>query len=160
MRQIDQDTRDSSEKTYACSMSNSPKNRASARKSPMTAILINNINAKMMIDTGATVNVMDEATYTHIRKPTLMRHRGPRIMPYGGGTSLNALGVCDVTIESKSVIQCHRFHVIKGPHGSQIGFIAAQELGPVNIVNKISSNWENTHPGLTRGIGKLKDVHV
>ncbi len=34
------------------------------------------------------------------------------------------------------------------------------ELGLVNIVNKISSNWENTHPGLTNGIGKLKDVHV
>ena len=30
----------------------------------------------------------------------------------------------------------------------------------MNIVNKISSNWENTHPGLTNGIGKLKDVHV
>ena len=30
----------------------------------------------------------------------------------------------------------------------------------MNIVNKISSNWENTHPGLTKGIGKLKDVQV
>ena len=81
-------------------------------------------------------------------------------MPYGGGTSLNVLGVCDVTIESKSAIQCHRFHVVRGAHGSLIGFTAAQELGLVNIVNKISSNWENTHPGLTKGIGKLKDVQV
>ena len=50
-------------------------------------------------------------------------------MPYGGETSLNVLGVCDVTIESKSAIQCHRFHVVKGAHGSLIGFTAAQELG-------------------------------
>ena len=75
------------------------KNRAAARKSPMTTILINNTNANMTIDTGASVNVMDEATYANIRKQTLVRHRGPRIMPYGGGTSLNVLGVCDVTIE-------------------------------------------------------------
>ena len=81
-------------------------------------------------------------------------------MPYGGGTSLNVLGVCDVTLESKSSIQCHRFHVIKRAHGSLIGFTAAQELGLVNIVNKISSDWENEHPGLTKGIAKLKDVQV
>ena len=137
-----------------------PKNRAAARKSPMTTILINNTNANMMIETGASVNVMDEATYAKIRESTLVRHRGPRIMPYGGGTSLNVLGVCDVSIESKSAIQCHRFHVVNGTHGSLIGFTAAQELGLVNIVNKISSNWENTHTGLTKGIGKLKDVQV
>ena len=112
----------------------------------MTTILINNINANMMIDTGGSVNVMDESTYAKICKPTLVRHRGPRIMPYGGGTSLNVLGVCDVTIESKSAIQCHRFHVVKGEHGSLIGFTTAQTLGLVNIVNKISCNWENTHP--------------
>ena len=105
----------------------------------MTTILTNNINAKVMIDTGASVNVMDEATYAKIRKPTLVRHRGPRIMPYGGGTSLNVLGLCDVTIESKSVIQCHRFHVVKGAHGSLVGFTAAQELGLVNIDNNLRS---------------------
>ena len=159
VRQIDEDARNSSEEEYAWAICNSPKNKA-ARKSPMTAILINNINAKMMIDTGASVNVMDEATYDKIYRPTLMRHRGPRIMPYGGGTSLDVLGVCDVTLESKSSIQCHRFDVIKGAHGSLIGFTAAQELGLVNIVNKISSDWEKEHPGLTKGIGKLKDVQV
>ena len=157
--QTDQDKRNSSEEKYAWSISNSPKNRAAARISPMTTILINNTNASMMIDTGASVNVMDEATYAKIRMPTLVRHRGPRIMPYGGGISLNVLGGCDVTIESKFAIQCHRFHVVKGAHGSLIGFTAAQELGLVNIVNKISSQ-ENTHPGLTKGIGKLKDVQV
>ena len=159
VQQIDEDARNSSEEEYAWAICNSPKNKA-ARKSPMTAILINNINAKMMIDTGASVNVMDEATYDKIHRPPLMRHRGPRIMPYGGGTSLNVLGVCDVTLESKSSIQCHRFHVIKGAHGSLIGFTAAQELGLVNIVNTISSDWEKEHPGLTKGIGKLKDVQV
>ena len=159
VRQIDEDALNSSEEEYALAICNSPKNKA-ARQSPMTAILINNINAKMMIDTGASMNVMDEATYDKIHRPTLMRHRGPRIMPYGGGTSLNVLGVCDVTLESKSSIQCHRFHVIKGAHGSLIGFTAAQVLGIVNIVNKISSDWEKEHPGLTKGIGKLKDVQV
>ena len=63
VRQIDQDNRNSSEEEYAWSINNSRKNRAAARKSPMTTIQINNTNANMMIDTGASVNVMDEATY-------------------------------------------------------------------------------------------------
>ena len=141
-------------------MYNLPTKKTTARKSPMTVIAVNNINAKMMIDTGASVNVMDERTYEMNRKPALMRHKGPRIVPYGGRTPLNVLGVCDVTLESKSAIQCHRSHVIKGAHGSLIGFNTAQELGLVNIANKIGSNWEDKYPGLTKGIGKLKGVQV
>ena len=131
-------------------MHNLSTNKTTARKSPMTVIAVN--NAKMMIDTGASVNVMDERTYEMIRKPALMRHRGPRIMPHGGGTPPTRSGRgCDVTLESKSAIQCLRFHVIKGAHGSLIGFSTAQELGLVDIVNKIGSSWKDKYPGLTKG---------
>ena len=78
----------------AWTMHNLPTNKTTVRKSPMTVIAINNINAKMMIDTGASVNVMDERTYEMIRKPALMKHKGTRIVTYGGGTPLNFLGVC------------------------------------------------------------------
>ena len=132
VRQVEPDTRhplgDSSEDEYAWTMHNRPTNKTTARKSPMTVIAVNNINAKMMIDTGASVNMMDERTYEMIRKPALMKHRGPRIMPYGGGTPLNVLGGGggDVSLELKSAIQCHRFHVIKGAHGSLVGFNTAR----------------------------------
>ena len=39
----------------------------------------------------------------------------------------------------------------KSAHGSLVGFNTAQELGLLNIVNKIGS---------TKGIGKLKGVQV
>ena len=81
-------------------------------------------------------------------------------LPYGGGKPLNILGVCDVTIESKSAIQCHHLHIIKGTHRSLIGFNTTQELGLVNIVNKINTEWEEEYLGLTKGIGKLKNVQV
>ena len=41
-----------------------------------------------------------------------------------------------------------------------IGFNTAQELGLLNIVNKIGSNWEDKYPGHTKGTGKLKEVQV
>ena len=106
------------------------------------------------------MNVMGGRLYDRIQKPTLRKHRGPKLLPYGGGKPQNILGVCDVTIESKSAIQCHNFHVLKGAHGFLIGFNTAQELGLVNIVNKINSEWEEEYPGLTKGIGKLKNIHV
>ena len=76
------------------------------------------------------------------------------------GTPCQQCGGCDVTVESKSAIQCHQCHVIKGAHGSLIDLSTAQELGLVNIVNKIGPNWEDKNPGLTKGIGKLKGVQV
>ena len=48
----------------------------------------------------------------------------------------------------------------KGAHGSLIGFNTAQDLGLVNSVNKIGSNWEDKYPGFTKGIGKLTGVQV
>ena len=139
-------------------MHNLSTNKTTARKSLITVITVNKINAKMMIDTGASVNVMDERT--NEMKPALMKHKGPIIMPYGGDTPLNVLWVCDVTLESKSAIQFHRFHVIKGARGCLICYSTAQVLGLVNIVNKIGYNWEDKYHGLTKGIGKLRGVQV
>ena len=69
VRQVEPDSRtqhplgDSSEDEYARTMHNRSTNKTTARKSPMTVIAVNNINAKMMTDTGTSVNVMDERTY-------------------------------------------------------------------------------------------------
>ena len=129
-------------------------------KSPMATVAVYNINTEMMIDTGASVNAMDERAYEIIHKSLLIKHGGPMIMPNGGGSPLHVIGVYDATLESKSANQCHRFRVIKGAHGSLIGFNTAQEVGVVNIINTIDRDWKNKYPGLTKGIGKLKGVQV
>ena len=68
--------------------------------------------------------------------------------------------VSDVTVEPNpsSTVIISIFHVVKGAHGSLILFNNAQELGLVNIVNKINAEWEEEYLGLIKGIGKLNNT--
>ena len=153
---VQQLTGDSSEYEYVWIVDSRSTTEQNNGRSPMTVIAMNDIKVRMMVDTGGSVNVMNERLYDRIQKPTLRKHRRPKLLPNGGGKPLDILGVCYVTIESKFAIQCHHFYFVKGAHGSLIGFNTAPELVLVNIVNKINSEWEEEHPGLTKGIGKRK----
>ena len=44
-------------------------------KSPMTVIAVNVIKIRMTVDTGGSVNVMDERLYERIQKPTSQKQK-------------------------------------------------------------------------------------
>ena len=85
VRQVEPDSRtqhplgDSSEDEYARAMHNLPTNKTTARKSPLTVIAVNNINAKVMIDTGASVNVTNERRHTTKRSGGVLRNASVKV---------------------------------------------------------------------------------
>ena len=58
---------------------------AIGKKTPKTSVKINNIKCDMLIDTGASVNILDEQTYHKVGSPKLQRKNIPHLYPYGGG---------------------------------------------------------------------------
>ena len=130
---------------------------------PTSTLTLNGIKSEILLDTGASVNILDECTYEHIGKPALTKHVKPKLYPYGGGKPLNVIGKCVVTIETKSMIDCHDFYVVKGHHGSLIGFDTANQLKLIQINNLNASHSEQLkqkYPGIDVGIGKLKNTTV
>lgn len=41
---------------------------------PNVSVKLNNISVNIMVDTGASVNILDENMYTKLGKPKLMKH--------------------------------------------------------------------------------------
>ena len=114
-----------------------------------------------MIDTGASVNILDENTYSQIGKPKLNKRDPIHLMPYGGGKPLTVMGRCAVMVETKRNIQCHEFHVVTGDNGTLLSCATATELGLIEITNKVTdTSIFASHPNLFSGIGKLKNVKV
>ena len=54
-------------------------------KTPFTVAKLYDVECRLMIDTGASVNILDENTHSQIGKPKLNKRDPIQLMPYGGG---------------------------------------------------------------------------
>ena len=130
-------------------------------KTPFTVAKLDDVECRLMIDTGASVNILDENTFSQIGKPKLNKRDPIQLMPYGGGKPLTVMGRCAVVVETKRNIQCHEFHVVRGDNGTLLSCATATELGLIEVTNKVTdTSIFASHPNLFSGIGKLKNVKV
>jgi hypothetical protein len=102
------------------------------KKSPFATIKVNAKTCTMMIDTGATVNILDDKTHKNIGSPKLNRN-DTQLLPYGGGKPLEVTGACGIEVETKDKYGAHKFYVVKGGHGALICYSTASQLGLVKI---------------------------
>ena len=77
---------DSSDDEYSNSIRTTKDEAVSAIKGklPEVTLKANNIDTHMLIDTGASVNIMDENTYKLIGSPKLQKKQKSNLFPYGG----------------------------------------------------------------------------
>ncbi|XP_052806251.1 uncharacterized protein K02A2.6-like [Mya arenaria] len=147
------------EYNYQVSVKSVSKNN----KTPKTLISINNIAIKVTIDTGSSVNIIDENTYAFLGKPTLKTKHLPKLLPYGGGSNLKVKGCCEMTAEKNDKIVVDKFYLVKGNYGTLLGFQTASDLGVVKIIQNVNISQETIerkYPGIYEGIGKLKQQTV
>ena len=128
-------------------------------KAPVIDVCLNNKKVNILVDTGASVNILDELTYKNIGKPTLSTETVPQLYPYGSSKSLRVMGQCHIPVKTKQVTQQHIFYVVQGSNGSLLSYATAQDLGIVKIINSITDPVLK-YPQLFQGVGKLKDVQV
>lgn len=104
---------------------------------PHASIKVGDSNVKVMIDTGASVNIIDETTFRRLKcRPSLTKCT-ISIFPYGSRTPLPALGKFTAMVESKSQLTTATFHVLKGNNGSLLGYGTASQLGLIKIANAL-----------------------
>jgi hypothetical protein len=140
---------DSSDDEYCYAINN--------EKSPTTLIKINGSHVKVIIDTGSSVNILDDKSYRSIGSPKLSERNIPKLLPYGNTTPLNVVGKCEVVIEKNEVITLATVFVVKGEHGTLLGYSSALSLNLIKIVYNIkAADVEEKYPGIYSGIGKLK----
>ena len=126
-------------------------------KTPKIDVTVNEKQCKFLLDTGATVDLLDEKTHHRIGAPTLKRGKNPHLLPYGGGSPIKVMRQCELTVETKHSINYDTFYVVEGNHGSLLGYPLATKLGLVEIINQVSDKKTNTQSYL-KELGNIK-VH-
>ena len=124
---------------------------------PNTNVKINGQTETFIIDSGATVNVMDKDMYGRLGQPKLKK-TSVVLSSYGSeGDKIPILGTLTTTIESKKAITVSEIHVVNRQNcGSLLSYRTASELGLIHVANQITSpDMEQT---VTKPIlGKLRD---
>ena len=119
-----------------------------------------------MIDSGSTVNIIDEPTYTMLNPPPTLKRDNVHIKAYGSDKSLPIKGSFTSDIESATHISCAKFYVVPGPGGSLLGYKTAEDLGLLTIactnciLDTNTRQLVSEYQDIFDGIGKLKDVQV
>ena len=121
----------------------------------------------MTIDTGATINVIDQDTFSRMNDVNLQK-TNVKAFPYSSSKPVDFRGKFDSVIETKNQIALATFYVLKNASsGNLLSSATAQDLGLISLhLNALSQNDNkiaeilNKYPEVFEGLGKLKDKSV
>ena len=125
---------------------NGASNSDTPNTTPQVDIIVQNTMIKFLIDSGATVSLIDEEAWSKIQKcnkSIMLQKSTSRIYPYGSDKPLELKGQFTTTLESKTRFTPAVIQVAKGKAGNLLNCHTACELGLIRLhVNHIDN--ENT----------------
>ena len=141
---------------------------------PVRSIKIENCEVQVLIDTGATVNVMDESIFQQLFANKVKLQKSTSVLRSyqtneNPSRPLTVMGKFDAVIESNTKIIPATLDIIKGNTTMEplIGFQNAESLGLVVITNAVQTDPETftsrlleEYADLFQGIGKMEGVEV
>ena len=139
------------------------------RSTPKARIKINNVAVEMVVDTGASIDIIDQPNFAALQTSAriVLQKSKTRIFPYGAANDLDVLGKFEATLESKTKITVSTLHVVNGYYGCLLSYNTASALGLVTVNVQAVEQRPSKHEALLEeydtifnGIGQLKDFKV
>jgi hypothetical protein len=117
---------------------------------PKAKVIIANVPLQVLIDSGASINVIDEKAYHAITKSPQnnqlsLRHTSTKIYSYGGTSPLPVLGTFYTRVESKTRTTPANIYVIKGESGCLLSYKTATELELISIIAQTNASVNPPH---------------
>ena len=123
-----------------------------------------------MVETGASIVVIDEPMYAMMQKsqPVSLSRPINHVFAYGSTTQLPVLYRFNGTLESKKKIAITDIRVVIGNFGCLLIYTSANTLGLIHVnINKVQAHQSMAHDQLLQefshifeGISTLKDVEI
>ena len=146
------------------------KPTSDTKKAHTANIKMNDVPVTMMVNTGESIDIIDESTYNRMQKvKTLPLHRSKiRVFAYGSPTQLPILGKFEASPQSSYKITVSEVHVIPEHHGCLLSYQSSTPLGLIQVnVQRVEEQPKSKHENLINefahifaGIGELKDFEV
>ncbi len=140
------------------------------RKTPYVQLCIDNVTVTMMVDTGASVNIIDADTYRGVGAPWLLIPTKVKIFLYGGQSPLPVMGKFSALVgDSQTGTTKATFYVVPGSGGSLLGFPTTKSLSLIHGVHTLGQHSTSARlkdmirrqfPCVCSGVGRLKSRRI
>ena len=150
-----------SDESYLYTLNNTCTNNVNVK------VTIDGVSFKTMVDTGASINVIDKQTFSKFRKVTLQR-TNTKAFAYNQSEPVDFLGKFEAVVATRKRMSVATFYVVKGQNsGNLLSLSTAQDLGIITLhINNVSTkdaaldNIIAKHKSVFNGLGKLKGTAV
>ena len=142
---------------------------ATKTKQPSVQLLLNRMPETFLVDSGASINIIDENTYAKLKVRPNLSKAPSQLFAYGSKTAMTTLGSFKAKFETKRKLTAGLVNVANGKHGSLLSFKTASEFDIFHInVNANKCNDQPLtidqlameYPQLFTKTEKLKDYQV
>ena len=135
---------------------------------PTRQVFIEGEQVEVIIDTGASVNVLESSTYFALPNRPSLRPTHTRVFPYGERSPLPVLGMAKFELAYNSERLQVTFHVVEGKGGNLLGYTAAEKLRILSLAAHVTTTkagdgenfFVNAYHDLFTGNGKFTDTCV
>ena len=132
-------------------------------KSSTHPVIINNTKIDIIIDSGSTINILDEQSFNLIIPQPKIEHSKTKIYPYQSNSPLKLHSVAPLTIKTNQTSLLTKFYIVKGNYGSLLRKESAEALdllcvGPPKFTAAINVQSDNTPPSTQKIINKYDTV--
>ena len=145
LKAVEKDS-DSSDAESLCGIEKVGAVKHNQGRRPVSSVTVENREFQVLVDTGATVNVMDEVTFKRLLADKVALRKSSSVLrAYQSNENpsapLKVMGKFEAIVESNTRIAPATFHVIKGHTNTEplIGFQTAEDLGLVKVANTVQS---------------------
>ena len=124
-------------------------------KSNTHPVLINDTEINVIIDSGSTINILDEDSFHSIMPQPKLEKSSTKIYPYQSDSPLQLQGVTCATITANQTSLSTKFYIANGNYGSLLGKQTATALdllhvGPPKVTAAINVPSQITYHHLHR----------
>lgn len=137
-------------------------------KQPSITVQLGGVSAEMIIDSGASCNVIDKSTWEILKNKRIQcqsQRSSKRLFSYGSQTPMNVIGTFLATISVGSKSEEAEFIVVEEKGQALLGRETALKLGVLKLgpdvqVNTVSDSIFTEYSDVFQGLGKLKDFQL
>ena len=140
---------------------------ATQKKQPRTTVHIASTPIEVIIDSGASQNLLDSTAYHKFHPSPHLIPVKTKLFSYGASKPLSLKGSFTAPISHETTQVDADFVVVAGNHGSLLSFETAKDLGLLEVIQEVTTPPDNhlidellSTYNVTDGIGKLKDHQV
>ena len=108
---------------------------STAKSSPQAHLKIHKTNVNFLIDSGATINILDPRDFQAISQhyKILLTPTRTKVKAFGSNRPIELSGKFDAVVESKKRMTVATFYVTKQENGSLLSCNTSQELGLIHF---------------------------